>query len=163
MAVVLVGYPVDSFADNNELRDLLLDCSAIEKNTQRLVCVDKIIRSLAEQQIVLPTGVQSIDLQTAEKTPVIEFSDNELGQKYLRKSQARATSTSYYLIAAYKDHQKRWNFEFDNGQVWQQLEPRYLSKPKHLPVKVSISEGVFGSHNLRAESFANPVKVRRLN
>ena len=54
-------------------------------------------------------------------------------------------------------------FHFENGQVWQQIEPRYLPRIKNLPVQVSISKGVFGSHDLRTESFGKSVKVKRLN
>ena len=72
------------------------------------------------------------------------------------------TSLSYNLIAVYKDSKNRWNFEFENGDVWQQIEPGYLPKPKNLPVRVDISDGVFGSHDLRAENFGKPVKVKRI-
>jgi hypothetical protein len=91
--------------------------------------------------------------------------ENELGQKYLRKSREPNTQSalSYTLIAAYKDNKKRWTFEFDDGQVWKQIEPRYLPKLSNLPVQVNISKGVFGSHDLRAEDLGKPVKVRRLN
>ncbi len=63
----------------------------------------------------------------------------------------------------YKDNKKRWVFEFENGQVWRQTEPGYLPKQKDLPIQVDISNGVFGSHDLRAENFGKPIKVKRIN
>ena len=87
--------------------------------------------------------------------------DEELGQKYLRKSRTPLSPT-FTMIAAFKDYKKRWNFEFDNGQVWRQLEPRYLPR-LDLPVQVKISKGVLGSYDLRAVRFGKPVKVKRLN
>jgi len=41
--------------------------------------------------------------------------------------------------------------------------PGYLPKQKDLPIQVDISNGVFGSHDLRAENFGKPVKVKRIN
>jgi hypothetical protein len=116
------------------------------------------------------TVVESIKPQSPQE-PLVEKSsnndsgENELGQKYLRKSREPDTQSdlSYTLIAAYKDNKKRWNFEFGNEQIWQQIEPRYLPKLSNLPIQVNISKGVFGSHDLRAEDLGKPVKVRRLN
>ena len=72
------------------------------------------------------------------------------------------TSRSYDLIAVYQDNKARWKFKFNNGEVWQQIEPRYLPKLENFPVQVDISEGVFGSYDLRAEDFGKLVKVKRL-
>jgi hypothetical protein len=74
----------------------------------------------------------------------------------------RLLVTNQILIAVYQDNKERWNFEFDNGEVWQQIEPRYLPKLESFPVQVDISEGVFGSYDLRAEGFGKVVKVMRL-
>ena len=74
----------------------------------------------------------------------------------------RLLVTNQILIAVYQDNKERWNFKFDNGEVWQQIETRYLPKLENFPVQVDISEGVFGSHNLRAEDFGKVVKVKRL-
>ena len=74
----------------------------------------------------------------------------------------RLLVTNQILIAVYQDNKERWNFKFDNGEVWQQIEPRYLPKLENFPVQVDISEGVFESHNLRAEDFGKVVKVKRL-
>jgi hypothetical protein len=164
MAVFLAGYASKSLAGSSELRELLLACSKIENNEKRLDCVDTLIRSIANQAIVETMEPQNPQEPIPEKTSISDSSDSELGKKYLPETQEITTQTSlrYNLIAVYKDHKKRWIFEFDNGQVWQQVEPRYLPKLKDLPVRVDISEGVFGSHDLRAEEFAAPVKVKRI-
>lgn len=96
---------------------------------------------------------------------VDESSENGPAQKELQELQeaANQTSSSYELIAVFKDKKKRWNFEFDNGEVWQQTEPGYLHKPENLPIRVDISKGVFGSHDLRADNFGKSVKVKQIN
>ena len=151
MAVFLVGDVSISLASESELEELLSSCSKVENDTKRLACFDELMPSNAGQPI-------------AEKSSVKDSNGDELGQKYLEKPQESKpkTSRSYNLIAVYQDNKERWNFKFDNGEVWQQIEPRYLPKLENFPVQVDISEGVFGSHNLRAEDFGKVVKVKRL-
>jgi len=139
MAVFLVGHTASSLASDNGIRGLLLGCSNIEVDAERLNCVDKLILSIAGQ-----SSVESVESQSAQEL-------------------VTQRSPSYDLIAAYKDNDERWIFEFDNGEVWQQTEPRYLPTLENLPVRVTISEGVFGSHDLRAENYGRPVKIKRLN
>ena len=87
-----------------------------------------------------------------------------MGEKYLPKRESGETQkrASLSLIDIYKDRNSRWVFKLEDGQVWQQTEARYLQKPKELPVVVTISEGVFGSYDLRAEFLSKKVKVKRL-
>lgn len=157
MAVFLVASASNSSASNSGLRESLLSCSKVENNEERLKCVDTIILSIASQ----PGPEDSI----TEKLPSNDSVSNESTREILPEPQEATaqTSLSHKLIAAYRDDKKRWNFELDNGEVWQQVEPRYLPKLENLPVPVSISNGVFGSHDLRADNFGKAVKVKRLN
>jgi len=166
MAVFLTGYTSIALASDNALRDSLLICAKIENNAERLDCVDKLIRSITSQPVV-----ESIEQHKSIEEPIFEnlstndSGENELAQNHLRPPQESTaqTSVSYELIAVYKDNKNRWNFEFDNGEVWRQTESRYLRELENLPVSVEISEGVFGSHDLRADDFGKAVKVKRLN
>ena len=164
MAVFLPGYTSNSLASDGELRDLLLSCSNFENDTKRLECVDKIIRSITSQTVVESIQPQSHQEPLIENLSIEDSSGNELAQSNLQEPQEVTTQTSlgYELTAVFKDSKNRWNFEFENGEVWQQIEPGYLPKPKNLPVRVDISDGVFGSHDLRAENFGKPVKVKRI-
>ena len=164
MAVFLTGYTSNSLASDRELRDLLLSCSNFDNDTERLECVDKIIRSITSQTVVETIQPQNHKEPLIENSSIVDSSGNDLAQNNLREPQEVTTQASlkYKLIAVYKDSKNRWNFEFENGEVWQQIEPGYLPKPKNLPVRVDISDGVFGSHDLRAENFGKPVKVRRI-
>lgn len=155
MAVLLAGNASISLASESELEELLLRCSNVENDAKRLDCFDELMPSNAGQ----PSTQEPI----AEKSSVKDSNGDELGQKYLEKplESKPKTSRSYNLIAVYQDNKERWNFEFENGEVWQQIEPRYLPKLENFPVQVDISEGVFGSHDLRAENFGKVVKVKR--
>ena len=182
MAVFFSGYASNLLAGNSELRDRLLSCSRIEDDARRLDCVDQLIESISTPVVDESIAAQAVDESIAtqavveseksqgpqeslaEESSINESGDDELGQKYLRKPQEAKPQTSldYTLISVYKDRKNRWIFKFDNGQVWQQVEPRYLPRLENFPIRVGISEGVFGSHDLRAENYGKPVKVRRL-
>lgn len=165
MAAFLAGYTSISLASDSGLRDSLLSCSKVENNVERLECVDQLILSIANQPAAESITRRRPPETATEKLATNDSSASELGQKDLTEPQKATaqTSLSHNLIAAYKDDKERWNFELDNGEVWQQIEPRYLPRLESLPVPVSISNGVFGSHDLRAENFGKAVKVRRLN
>jgi len=164
MAVLLVGNASISLASERELEELLLRCSKVENDAKRLACFDELVPSNAGQPTAENIELQGTQEPIAEKSSDKDSKGDELGQKYLEKPQESKpkTSRSYNLIAVYQDNKERWNFKFDNGEVWQQIEPRYLPKLENFPVQVDISEGVFGSHNLRAEDFGKVVKVKRL-
>ena len=163
MAAFFFGCVSIASASNAELEDRLLACAALEENSRRLHCVDSIIQSLAPAAIVEAEKPPTVAPLQTETVSVDKAEDQELGQKYLHQPEQPKASTSYSLVAAYKDSKKRWNFEFKNGQVWRQLEPRYLPKIKDLPQAVEISEGILGSHDLRTARFGKPVKVKRVH
>ena len=87
-----------------------------------------------------------------------------LGEKYIqKKNSATKNEHVFNMLKAYKNRKKNWVFELDNGQHWQQNEARYLPSPKVFPIKVTISEGMFGAYNLRAEYLNKTVKVKRIH
>ncbi len=169
-AVLLLGYSSNAVADNsgNAVADntgavaSLRKCVGIEDNAKRLACYDQLAGSISRQQA--DGSVESQSNQQPEQVEAFHDSGTEIGQKYLRKPQdsTKPTSVEFDLIAAYKDRKKRWVFEFENGQIWQQLEAGYLPKPKHLPTDATLSKGVFGTHNLRVGYIGKTVKVKRL-
>lgn len=94
----------------------------------------------------------------------VQKPEAQMGQKYLRDT----TKQVYQRIAvnltkAKKDVHQRWMYYFDNGQVWQQQEARYMSRIKQLPVSAVIEEGILGSHNLTFDGSSKVFKVRRIH
>ncbi len=164
MVVFFLSGPPDSLAGGNSLVAGLSACSQFESDAQRLDCFDKFTRSLTNPAGDVSEEPQVVLEPTTAKSTIPESGEDSFGEKYLPKSRESEphTAVNYQLLATYKDHKKRWNFEFDNGQTWQQIEPRYLPTPDELPLQVSISKGVFGSHGLRAEYLGKTVKVRRV-
>lgn len=163
-------------ASDISLQERLAGCAQFVADDQRLQCVDTIIASLSQsanpdkgEQPMTALKAVAIAPATADLAPepVAESEKPELGEKYLRQQvinpeRAQEHSVQYQLVHAYRDRKKRWTFEFENGEIWRQTEARYLPQPEEYPSLVTISEGVFGSHDLESDYIAKTVKVRRL-
>lgn len=91
--------------------------------------------------------------------------EHQLGSKYLNLSKEKNIEPKVVLtlIEAKKGIQSRkWSFVFSNGQIWQQIEAKYISMSKNKPVVSTISKGAMGSYNLRIGQSSRSIKVKRL-
>ena len=157
VAILLIFTQFYAYGDSLETN--LLHCREIIIDVERLSCLDNAIAVL--QITSVSDGVKS------DNPPKQAKILPPLGEKYIQKqhskNSAKNKEQSFSLVKAYKNRKKHWVFELDNGQQWQQNEPRYLPSPKEFPVKVTISEGMFGAYNLRAEYLNKTVKVKRIH
>lgn len=53
-------------------------------------------------------------------------------------------------------------FHLENGQVWRQIEARYVPLSANAPFSVQISRGLFGEYRLRVEGEGRLVRIRRV-
>ena len=147
------------FAYGHPLEANLLHCRDIIIDAERLSCLDDAIAELQNTAVSDNKTHENPAKQPKTLTP--------LGEKYIQKKHSKNSAKnkehSFSLVKAYKNRKKHWVFELENGQRWQQNEPRYLPSPKEFPVKVTIYEGMFGAYNLRAEYLNKTVKVKRIH
>ncbi len=156
IAAFCILHPQVSWAECNALQQIV-DCSEIVDEMQRLHCYDDIVNKIEEDP--------RRSVLTAASAAETVQSDVSLGEKYLTIDEPHQSGleSTMQLVQAYKDKQELWVFEFENGQIWQQLEARYLSVPKDYPAAVTISQGVFGSYDLRIGESGRTIKVKRLH
>lgn len=126
-------------------------------------------RPVSAQAEKAPVAVPIVTATRSNATAAVEETTgaDKLGKKYLPREpepdlQLEESVYQFQLLNAYRDRKDRWTFEFENGQVWRQTEARYLPRPGALPSAVTISEGVFGSYDLRADYISKSVKVKRI-
>jgi len=144
------------FAFGNALEANLVECREIIIDAQRLRCLDNAIADLQTAELSINEKSENHQKQTNTLPP--------LGEKYIQKKNSATKNEHVFdMVKAYKNRKKHWIFELENGQRWQQNEARYLPSPKVFPVKVTISEGMFGAYNLRAEYLNKSVKVKRIH
>ena len=53
-------------------------------------------------------------------------------------------------------------FHLENGQVWRQIEARYVPLPANAPFSARISRGLFGEYRLRVGGEGRLVRIRRV-
>jgi hypothetical protein len=154
VAILLISPHFFAYGDSLEAN--LLECRAIIIDVERLSCLDDAIAALQIKELSDNESDKNDKIHPNTVTP--------LGEKYIqKKSSAKAKEHGFSMVKAYKNRKKHWVFELDNGQRWQQNEPRYLPSPKVFPVKVMLSEGKFGGYNLKAKYLNKTVKVKRIH
>jgi len=140
------------------LTDKLLQCKEIKAPELRLACLDAILKSLTPQS--KPVAIVPNTNEATKEVPEVVVNTPKASNKQFETNEN--TILEYTLIKAHKNKKKRWMFYFENGEVWQQNEAKYLPKPAELPQKVEITKGIFESFNLNTSYFSNPVKVSRI-
>ena len=145
------------------------DCSVLNDEKVRLSCYDLLAKRLVtieKENIGFKNGAKGTESSSYEplkKQVVTEKSG--LGEKYLKKPEEQKQDPEAFefeLISMKKNTRGTWEFRLKNGQVWQQLEAKYMSRPKQYPALVQISSGSFGSFKLRVLPKGKAVKVRRI-
>ncbi|WP_092251347.1 hypothetical protein [Colwellia chukchiensis] len=173
MVFSLVVLPVFS-ADNTTLQAQGKACSAIAATAVRLACYDKLFLfkneskqasaithpSQRNSQAIIAATVASNNLITPAQDNA-KRSDNA-GKKYLASVTDNGQAIYLSLVKMQRNKDNIHVFYFENGQIWQQLEPSYLAKPKQFPITSRLTSGAFSSYNLRLGNKAKKIKVKRV-
>lgn len=165
LCVAVVLYAPGGAAADKSLEESLADCAKFDDDSLRLACVDKLIAVLnqaapAEAEAHSDSLIFSAEVSTND-TSIGPEPEPDISTEQHTAASDTSDTIRYNLVSTYQDRWKRWYFEFDNGEVWRQTEARYLPRIKQYPVPVSISKGVFGSHDLRSEHFSGSIKVTK--
>lgn len=175
--LLLVWSPI--LSAQSHLPSDLSRCMAIEAVAERVVCYDQLAPNLLAAikptpALSSPAAVNHVTSENDARAveahedaqPLHEASrrhaGSAFGDKYLEKNKVSESSLNVTLVHAFKDKSQRWVFEFDNGQVWQQLEARYLKIDMSSKITGELSEGIFGSYDLKLHPSSKTIKVKRL-
>ena len=148
-------------------------CTDIEDDNERLACYDAIIETpssipeapaaLAEQQAA-PAEQQAAPAETPLREPGnnAETTMPAAAPGDFGKTEPFDTAREY-IEASIVEITTSANIDYlrlDNGQVWRETEESRLRFK--IGRKVTITEGIMGSFDLRMEGNKNVVKVRRI-
>ena len=142
----------------------LEDCYTIVDSQQRLACYDQEMQARHKQPkaSIIQTPPPTASVESKQQATPAPTAKKELGEKYLTSDNHKPESVNLALTNYYKDKQQRWVFEFDNNQVWRQIEAGFLKLPKKLPVTVKIQDGIFESYDMVIDGIPKRIKVTRL-
>jgi len=161
-------------------------CASQETSEVRLACFEAIIaagRASREEEahtveLPVPEKVSNQADGTSDKPPpangtpmarVVVASEpsanDDFGQEYLLRSakkQEEKVSILATVTNVTKGHNKVLYFYLENGHVWRQIEPRYLSYPKEVEFAVKITRGMMGEYRMRIGDDGRMVRIRRV-
>lgn len=89
--------------------------------------------------------------------------DDEFGRDHLRSDaeEAQEERLRARVVDVGATRHGALIFYLDNGQVWQQMEPRYYPYPRGRDFDVEISTGMMGEYQLQVEGAGRKVTIRR--
>ena len=159
LLIVLIGLPGLTLAQ---------DCTDIEDDAERLACYDankeasstipEVLAAPAEQQDPpAPAEASVADPDNRDATTIAAKAPDDFG------SAEPFDAAREYIEASIVEIATGGNIDYlrlDNGQVWREVEESHLRFKEGR--KVTITEGIMGSFDLRMEGNKNVVKVRRI-
>lgn len=161
------------------LEKLTTECATLKDDSTRLACYDNYLivsrdisttlNPIPDNSSALKEKPKNINTQITAETKLQQALKNkqlrkkELGEKYIpKKGEVNDNRYTFTLVRTEKDPRDRWLFFFENGQVWRQLEARYMRRVKDTPVEVFITEEIFGSYRLQIANTKKRIKVQRV-
>lgn len=106
--------------------------------------------------------------ETSPPAPPIELEPavTEFGREHLPDAEEVEERSPDSIVAAVREVTEgaRGNlyFHLDNGQVWRQIEARFVPYPRNEPFEVEINRGMLGEFRLRVEGRGRMVRIRRV-
>lgn len=87
-----------------------------------------------------------------------------LGAEHLEREAAAAEpdAVSATVREVWKSGNRLLYFQFDNGQVWRQMESGYFSYPRDGEFEVTIRQGVMGDYQLRVHERGRMIRIVRV-
>lgn len=136
--------------------DGLAACAAIDADSARLACYDK----LAERT---PHPAQPPVVRTA---PAALPSKQDFGAEQLPQRSSgqapEAQAITAHIAGSFEGWEPKARLTLDNGQVWQVTDDRSVYYKPTLNPEVTIEKGMFGSYFLRVDGVNSRAKVRRI-
>lgn len=142
-------------------------CAAIERAIERLDCFETLT---ARGGVSAPVDVEPEQAAEAPPERTLETSQDRLenvGIEQLpdnRREERPRERDDIGATVTEVSEGPRGNllFHLENGQVWRQIEARYVPLPADAPFPVQISRGLFGEYRLRVDGDGRLVRIRRV-
>jgi hypothetical protein len=125
-------------------------CASLETSELKLACFEAIIAAgeIPDEQAVEDSAAPH---------------ENDIGQEIpdvperTQEKIIRAT-----VVAVSQGYSRKLTFRLANGQVWRQIEARYLQYPKDGDFDINITQGMMGEYRLRIGDDGQMVRIKRV-
>ncbi len=96
--------------------------------------------------------------------PAAPPAPESLGAEHLERPEVASEpdAVSATVRDVWKSGNRLLYFQFDNGQVWRQMESGYFSYPREGEFEVTIRQGVMGDYQLRVHERGRMIRIVRV-
>ena len=150
-------------ANAGNLKDLVLKCSKIELNADRLNCFDLMSNKLNRKLAVKTSKkITTIKNNTASQSIPIKKKESivdEFGSSHLKINKAKTSDAiTLTLLKTKQNPRKELILFFENGQVWQQKGHEYFKvKPGD---SLKLTKGSLGAIYMKKDNKDSKRKIR---
>lgn len=152
LGLLLIGLPGLASAEQN--------CGEIQNDQERLACYDAMNRSAPsepQRDAAAPAVAPASEVAPESSAPVRARAPEQFGAK---ESEEQAKEYIEATIVELDESANRHYLWLDNGQVWREIEDTTLRFK--VGRKVTITEGILNSYDLKIEGQNKIVKVKRV-
>lgn len=147
----------------------LTKCASIADASERLHCFDELTQQngdVSDQQPIEPIPIEPINVTDSEpstsSTSVEEFGAEQLKSRSDQSRDAEETRITAIVTHVSKGVRGNLYFHLENGQVWRQIEARYVPYPRNQRFNIELTQGMMGDYRVRVEGNGRMIRVRRV-
>jgi len=148
------------------LSDAVTSCRAESNSLKRLVCYDKLAKSLDQYADMDLNAIRAARSQAAQLSDsastghIVINPEKEFGIERKQVAEKRLDELSASIAKVSKNPHGKLVVTLNNGQVWKQIDSLLMKlKPGQ---KVNIERGSFGSFLMGVEGINKTIRVKRV-
>ncbi len=145
-------------AQGDGLKADLLACKSLEKDKERLKCLDAVLSSIDERTVL---GEAS---ESAQERPDDEFGAVDLAKEREKEKNSPKVMTAS-LVEIARNNRGKYVIILDNGQIWRQLRAdtsRLLIPRDKSGQEVTIKRRSLGAHTFSFTKDKRSIRVERI-
>lgn len=157
--------------------DAMAACASIEDAAEKLACFEALVPEQRAPAVEPAPAAAAVEAATAATAAPVAGGDSAadatvsasandgaeaFGQEHLDRGEEEPPALTARVVDVTRSWDDSLSFHLDNGQVWQQIEPRRFPYPRDGEFDVEITQGMMGDYRLRVEGEGRMVRIRRL-
>jgi len=162
--LIFVLFSCTAFAQTN-LKESLVLCKTQSDSLKRLTCYDNVVEALSDNKAKLKEKpAKKAEIANANNPKPIQ-PENQLAEKKFGQEEKYRTDevdqVRFVIKSATLSLRKKWKFEFENGQRWEQKDSDKFAKFV-AGDEVLIKRGVMNAFYLKKIGSKRNIRVKRI-
>ena len=149
--------------------DELKACAKLNELDARVTCYEELGQRLLAEESAATSTAPTVSVSTKKAAPAAvavtstpQLSDELGGEEYEKKADPEDMNNQGLITGCKKGPDKKWQFYFENGQVWRQVDDRRLSLKTDCRMLATITKDIFG-FKMEVEGLKGNIRISRRN